>query len=494
MNAYIGIDVGPTQMTTSVITSAGETLYTVVDKLGSQHDEQIFIDPREALRAINRQLNSLPKSSGIILRSIGISCSSELAMIWDTGTNAPMTLAYPYSLLSTENSKAHPFLKAQPEPQTPTSQASANNQAQDDLGKHLYDSMDSTKNIAIGPLESWIVQEISSSAVPIMDKSTAQRLFLQAKVEAMDQLFSSFAQAHFAIAPLLVNSIGKLAVVNHENLRSISGVPISALVHKTGAIISASGATTPGCAFVSTNPHWQLHFNLGTRPCKSLQMVQLAWTDSQSIPTYVKSVPASSAENTLSFIIKNLGLAKNPLELQYMAKQVRSSEQVMLVPYLKSSRQRLSEDNFMLSMSGIGISTTPNHLARSTFESLSIQIAEQIETLKVSCDVQPSRVMLTENFKDLDLLQQMISDYCQLPLQTTNSQISEATGAALLAAVGIGDLTLESLALGDGDGIIPSNNRRSVTNKTKRFVEVTRKLTSQRIGVEKSESNVTNSS
>lgn len=478
MSTYIGIDINPTSVTTCLTSSTGEIIKSITNHVSKPFNGWQFQDPITTLNAAIHQLDSLSRIDKLKIRSIGISCSSGLIMTWDNDSYVPLSKALPYNSILLELLPPHNLRSSLED----LDKITGNNLLQDLWRPEgQYNESASISNmgtLVTGPIESWLIQVISSSTHPVIDSSVVDSLSSQTNQKLIGQKISDTYPFHPDTFLSLINSIGTITEIDHDELPRLSGVPISAFVSKQGAIMAANNCVMPGSSLLTTDDRWVMYINTGNRPATFSQAAQLSWTNSNSEPVYVCPIPLDSPTKTLSWITDNLKIAKDRIELSEMANQVRSSEHVAIVPHLKTLSTENPRNEFSILLSGIGVSTTQNHLARATFESLSIQISSTITKFTENIGTRPDHLVVDDKSSSLNLLAQLIADQSQIDCKIKSAKQTPTVGAALLSAIGIGDNSFDSLSAEESNTntFRPSNNRRAAEVKTLRYKNFLEKL------------------
>lgn len=478
MNTYIGIDISPSSITTCLINSTGETISSVTVEVSQLINGWQFQNPETTLNTVIDQLTSISRANQLKVRSLGIACSSGLIMAWENASLEPLTMAVPYNFLSSD------YL---PQDTGQNSIRELDKAPGNILLSKPWESEDrfypatvtsSGINPVVGPIESWLFQVLSSSKSAAIDHSTAESLPSPIELDKLSHLLPDSHPFRTGSYPSSVDSVGKIGEISHGHLTPISGVPITALVDKKGALLIANNCVKPGSSLLTTDDIWTLHVNTGEQHSKSPKPAQLAWTNPDSEPVYTCPILLDLPTKTLSWILDNLKIAKNQSELSKMASRIRSSEHVVILPYLKRSPSSNHQNEFSLLISGIGVTTTKNHLARATFESLAVQIATIVTEFRVTTENRVDHLVIDGKLSPFTVFLQMISEQTQLICTVHNKERTPALGAALLSAIGIGDMTFGSLSFEESSiqTINPSNNKRAAAIKAARYKNFAQKL------------------
>ncbi|TAN20226.1 MAG: glycerol kinase [Actinomycetota bacterium] len=451
--SYVGLDIGTTSIKALALSEDGSLLASSsrllpinypTPGLAEQDPSEIAQCSIEALEDIARQLDLPPKA-------IGIANQRETVVAWEKKTMLPLSMA-----ISWQDRRGA------------TRCAELRKLGFEDLVRDItgltldpyfsatkYSNIVSalgtpqSKKVALGTVDSWLIANLTSNENPLTDITNASRTSLLniTSNEYEDQLAALF-EVPIDLLPTPLPSNAMFGEISHPDLGSWSGTPIHAVLGDQQASLFAQSCINLGDSKATLGTGTFIMTNTGShRICSSPGLIDsIAWNLSGIGNTYCLEGSIFSTYSTLEWLIDVLGIANNIEELDTLAKSVRTSEQVTLLPFFSGSGSPWWQEGHGAVLAGLDTSSSKGQIAKAGFESIALQIASVINQVQTALDNGIESLKIDGGLSHLDSLCQLIADQSNLQCQAALFAESSAFGAAMMSAVGLGDISPENVS------------------------------------------------
>jgi xylulokinase len=115
---------------------------------------------------------------------------------------------------------------------------------------------------------------------------------------------------------------------------------------------------------------------------------------------------------------------------------------VIFLPYLMGERSPIWDARASGAFVGLNLVHTRSHLYRAVLEGVAFALLHNIEAGRLGADTLDERLIVVGGAAHSDLWMQIIADVTGYPVFTIEQEVEAAMGAALLAAFGVGAVTL----------------------------------------------------
>lgn len=337
--------------------------------------------------------------------------------------------------------------------------------------KHLVQRSDA---VALGTVDSWILANLTSSDAVLTDVTNASRTsLLNIDTNTYDEELAGIFEVPLDNLPIIMSSDAFFGELAHPDLEAWKGVPIHGVLGDQQASLFGQGCLRYGSAKATLGTGSFVLANAGDqRPPGSKGLVtSIAWNISGSGNVYCLEGSAFSTASTLKWLIEVLGIASDIDGLEMLSKSVRGSEQVTILPFFNGAGSPWWQEESSALLAGLETSTTKGQLARAGFESIALQLATITDRVVGSLDGELDSLKIDGGLSSLDSLCQLIADQSGLTCQASLLPESTAFGAAMMAAVGIGDIPSERVGLlhKSRASFEPSSSKASSKSRAKRW-------------------------
>lgn len=467
MKTWIGIDIGRRSISLSA-----------VDELGTQIRSQevaINLKPRELsqsnfselLAQIAAQIDSITSAETETPQALGISCANRYLLGWDRNSLVPV--CSPVEVLA-KSSRCSPDDK-------PTQLLSYPNTSQSEAElQRLIQTINENDSLIFGTLECWLLSQLTGSNLAFIDPSCASRFF---SLDQIDQISKGIVPEDLGLnlnqLPTILPSINSSNMPGIIRLNGRKELVVSSLLSRQSALLIANRCFLPGQGVLLLGRESKILINLGTEVHDTGNAL-VAWQLPNGEFTYYIEIEIPGLGDTLQWLFSNFGLGSSLIELHQLAKQVRTSEQVTLVPYrAKSDSAKTTNTSFLLA--GLGVSSNRFHIARAGLESIALQVSSAATLWNDSNPVQLQSLSICNVTEPLELLFQLISDLTNMTIVYSRLPRTPSYGAALsaLPSLGTGSIDSNDKTI-ETDNYIPSTNSRATAAKLDKWSRFQNKL------------------
>jgi glycerol kinase len=300
--------------------------------------------------------------------------------------------------------------------------------------------------LCLGGTDSFVIHRLTAGEAHATDPGTASRTaLLNIRAVAWDEDLLAAFDVDRRSLPRIEATCGSYGKVRHTDIPA-AGIEICADVVDAHAALFAQGcfdatvakATYGTGAFTEVNTGRTLIEPDGRLP------VFIAWQIDGSTD-YTLEGGVFSVGSAIDWAV-GTGLFPSASETSRLAASVADTGGVLFVPSFAgiSAPHWLSSARALVS--GLGLDTTKAHLSRALLDGIALSCSEVVRTLndrlghtltEIRADGGPSRN---------DYLMQRQADLTGLPVSTSSQPDMTALGAALLAAIGSNQMTVDDVA------------------------------------------------
>jgi len=400
-----------------------------------------------------------------VVTAIGLDNEGETVVAWDPGTGLPVADAVVWGCRRSQpivdRLAAHGAL------------------VEDRSGLPLDPYFSSTKirwlmeNVAdvtqatrFGTLDGYLTLRLGDGART--DPSTAARTQLQALAApgAWDPELCDV----FGVDPATLPEIGP----STGDLGTLCGLPLrGALVDQTAAL-AGHGCLAPGTVKATYGTGIFVLQNAGTAPPHDLQGVLpvVAW-EHAGATTYALDGGVFSAGTVVDWLgAAGLGLFADPAETEALARSVPDTAGVAFLPALAGLGAPWWRSDARGVYAGLTAGATRAHLVRAALDALSFRVRDVVDAMAATAG-RPEALRVDGGLTANAYLLQRQADVLGIPVVVARTAETTALGAAAMAGVGAGALTLDDVAAAVGGGRIvePAEDATAEYERWRTFAE-----------------------
>jgi glycerol kinase len=319
----------------------------------------------------------------------------------------------------------------------------------------LLDASDAAREAAargtlrVGGSDAFVFFRLNGGEVHATDPSTASRtalMDLAARDWAADiavDVFGIPAGALPEIRPTTGGHFGHFHAV--ENLGPI---PLTADVVDGNAALFAQGGFAPGVVKATYGTGVFVAANVGHRPVvpDNGLLPFVAWEiDGQA--AYSVEGGVFDAGTAIDWLV-SAGLLGSPEMSGYVAATADENRGVIVVPSFSGLAAPRWQPAARAAVLGVTLDTQPAHLVRAVLEGIACSVTDIVLAMEVSTGVSPTEIRVDGGPSRNAFLMQVQADLLGMPISVSRLPDLTAFGAALMAGVGGGILTVsDTLAL-----------------------------------------------
>ena len=170
----------------------------------------------------------------------------------------------------------------------------------------------------------------------------------------------------------------------------------------------------------------------------------IAWKLNDTL-TYMVEGFVSVTGSAVQWLRDGLKIIHSSSEIEELAASVPDTNGVYFVPALVGLTSPHNDPSARGTIIGITRGTTEAHIARATLECIAFGIKDILDVVEKECGVKIDRINVDGGASQNNLLLQMLADYCNADVARPDTLEATALGAALMAALRIGQISLEEV-------------------------------------------------
>ncbi len=452
----LAIDQGTTGSTAIVLTLEGATLgrHTVEFPQHFPKPGWVEHDAREIWASVEASVKGALAASKIApstLAAIGITNQRETTLVWDRNTGEPIARAIVWQCRRT--SKVCDELKA----------AGKEPRVREKTGLVIDAYFSGTKiawlldnvtgararadkgELAFGTIDCFLIHRLTGGAVHVTDVTNASRTLLMnlARAEWDPELCKLFHVPE-SVLPRIVGSAEEVGRTHGVGFLP-DGIPICGIAGDQQAALFGQACFAEGDAKCTYGTGAFALMNVGQRPVLSEHglVTTVAWRIGEQM-TYALEGSAFIAGAAVQWLRDGLGLIKSAADIEPLARQVPSSEEVAFVPALAGLGAPYWDQGARGTITGLTRGSTAAHLARATLEGIALEVWDLLHAMTRDARKPLAHLRVDGGAAANDLLMQFQADVARVPVERPVEIESTGRGAAMLAGVGAGLCTPEA--------------------------------------------------
>ena len=321
----------------------------------------------------------------------------------------------------------------------------------------------SSDQIAVGTIDSWLIYQLTGGE-HVIDITNASRTLLYDihKLAWSNELCARF-DIPKSILPTVLPSDGDFGKTKKGLFAK--QIPIQAVLGDQQAALFGQGCLDAGMAKNTYGTGCFMLMNIGQQPKLSEHqlLTTIAWqrkstanrVDNTSISNIMQSgkrllqTPKREVNYALEgsvfmagaivqWLRDNLGMIKDSCDVEMLARQVDSSEEVVLLPAFTGLGAPYWRSDVSASISGMSRGTTKAHIARAALESIAYQTYDVLIAMQKDSPQPLTELRVDGGAANNDLLMQFQADLLGVPVLRPKDTEITAKGVALLAGLKTG--------------------------------------------------------
>jgi glycerol kinase len=293
--------------------------------------------------------------------------------------------------------------------------------------------------LAFGTIDTFLVWRLTGGAAHVTDVSNASRtLLMDIRTRAWDPELLALFGAPASVLPEIRGSSEVYGVT--KGLKVLpDGVPVAGIAGDQQAALFGQACFAPGEAKCTYGTGAFLLQNIGPEPVISSRglLTTVAWKIGDEV-CYALEGSSFIAGAAVQWLRDGLGIIKKAAEVEALAKEVKTSGDVVFVPALAGLGAPHWRPEARGVIRGIDRGTTAAHLARATLEGIAFLIHDLAEAMRAEAGKPFPAFKVDGGAVQNDLLMQFQADLLGVPVVRPRMIETTAFGAAFLAGLATG--------------------------------------------------------
>jgi glycerol kinase len=292
--------------------------------------------------------------------------------------------------------------------------------------------------LCFGTIDTWLVWKLTGGAVHATDPTNASRTLLyDIHARDWDRELCELLAVPSEMLPSVRPSSGGIALTTPDVLGA--PVPIAGIAGDQQAALFGQGCVEPGMAKNTYGTGCFLLMNTGDRPVESRHgLLTTIACDAQGGVAYALEGAVFIAGAAIQWLRDGLGLLKKAADSERLAKSVRSTDGVYLVPAFVGLGAPHWDPGARGALLGLTRGVTRAHVTRAALESLAYQTRDVADAMAADAGERLRALRVDGGAAANDFLMQFQADILNVPIDRPRVVETTAMGAAFLAGLGTG--------------------------------------------------------
>ncbi|MCF7891133.1 glycerol kinase GlpK [Candidatus Bipolaricaulota bacterium] len=291
--------------------------------------------------------------------------------------------------------------------------------------------------VHFGTIETWLIWKLTGGKAYVTDHTNASRTMLfDIKKKKWDPELLDFFGVSRECLPDPVENVEVYGDVS--GLEPLEGVPIGAALGDQQAALFGQGCYEPGEGKNTYGTGSFLLVNIGDEPIIGDRLLTTIGFSSGGETKYALEGSIYSTGATIQWLRDGLGLIKDAVESEDLARSLDGNEGVYLVPAFAGLGAPHWDSNARGTIVGLTRGSDERHLARAGLESIAYQVEDVLRVMKEETGRELAELRVDGGAAENDFLCQFQSDISSIPVVRTGIFESSALGAAYGAGLAVG--------------------------------------------------------
>src|SRR5690606_10502934 len=292
--------------------------------------------------------------------------------------------------------------------------------------------------LAFGTVDSWLIWKLTNGEKHITDVSNASRTMIyNIHTLAWDQELLDLLGIPASMLPE-VRSSSEIYGETAGNIFSVK-IPIAGIGGDQQAALFGQLCTQSGMVKNTYGTGCFMLMNIGSEPIisKNNLVTTIAWKIGDKV-SYALEGSIFIAGAVVQWLRDGLGIIKKSEDIEALAKQVKDTDGVYLVPAFAGLGAPHWDAYARGTIVGLSRGSTSAHIARAALESIAFQTVDILKAMEADSGVDIHELRVDGGATANDLLMQFQSDI--LAADVVRPKLTEVTaiGAAYLAGLAVG--------------------------------------------------------
>jgi len=292
--------------------------------------------------------------------------------------------------------------------------------------------------LAFGTIDSWLIWNLTNGQKHVTDVTNASRTMIyNIHTLSWDKELLDL----FKIPESMLPDVKSSSEVYGETAGNIfaARIPIAGIGGDQQAALFGQLCTEPGMVKNTYGTGCFMLMNIGDKPIvsKNNLVTTIAWKIDDKV-TYALEGSIFIAGAIVQWLRDGLGIIKSSEEIEDLAKKVKDTDGVYLVPAFAGLGAPHWDPYARGTMVGLSRGSTSAHIARAALESIAFQTVDILSAMEADSGVKIHELRVDGGATANNLLMQFQSDILEADVVRPRLKEITAIGAAYLAGLAIG--------------------------------------------------------
>ena len=310
--------------------------------------------------------------------------------------------------------------------------------------KWILDNVDGARDkankgeLCFGTVDSWLLWKFTKGMVHATDVSNASRTML-CNIHTL-QWDEELLEIFTIPASMLPEIRSSSEVYGHtQNILSAHNVPIAGIAGDQHAALFGQMCIRPGMVKNTYGTGCFMLMNTGQKPVTSTNnlLTTVAW-QVNGITEYALEGSVFIAGAIIQWLRDSLGIIKTSAEVESLAKQVKHSEGVFVVPAFAGLGAPHWNQQARGIITGLTRGSNAAHIARAALDSIAYQTMDVLKAMEADSGISIKELRVDGGGTVNNLLMQFQSDILNTTVVRPVITETTALGAAYLAGLAVG--------------------------------------------------------
>jgi len=300
--------------------------------------------------------------------------------------------------------------------------------------------------LAFGTVDSFLIWRLTGGKVHATDVSNASRTMLY---NIHEHEWDEEILTYLNIPPSILPEVRPSSAGYGESEPSLFGtsIPISGVAGDQQAATFGQACFSPGMAKNTYGTGCFLLLNTGSESLQSEHglLTTLGWQVGSADPVYCSEGSVFIAGAAVQWLRDGLGLISRSEEVEQLALRETPQKDLFMVPAFVGLGAPYWDSYARGLIMGLTRDTTASHIASATLHSIAYQVRDVLEAMYADTGVRITALRVDGGASSNDTLMQFQADILGVPVERPVIRETTALGAAYLAALQAGGLSLDSI-------------------------------------------------
>ncbi len=459
---YLAIDEGTTNLKVAIFNEEFKERQVFKSKIATFYPQEGWVE--QDMAGVWAELKNILKKANENVEAIGITNQRETTVIWDKN-GMPVHNAIVWQCRRTANMMKDLAKEWGDEIRRRTGLEMDAYFSASKI-KWLLDNVSGLREkaekgeVMFGTVDSYLLWNLTGGKVHLTDHTNASRTMLYNihRGDWDDELLDIF-HIPDAILPEIVDSA---EVVGYTKLNG-KEVPISGMIGDQQAALLAHSATNRGDTKATYGTGTFLLANTGSELVYEKGLIStVAWSWNKERTFAIEGSILSSG--TMVEWLKSMGLWSD---------EIGDETSLYIVPAFSGLGSPYWDPKARGAILGITPYTEKKHITRAALEAVAYMVRDTVELIKKRVEIQNLRV--DGGMSKNQFLMQFQADILNAPVKVSTVSEMTARGAALAAAVGMGELKIGEVNAPNYDEYFPKKSEKWRDKRYRRWKEAVRR-------------------